>query len=448
MIKKIEIPDLSAIDANKSAEFLKDADVRLLVNKSFTPYSPWEKIKYWSLPKGVSPLELWAAISLVRREAMPHRVSPVLSESGQRFSYLSWLPELEQFLHQVDMKLGGNLAVFGTHVDERMRHYLLSRGIMEEAIASSQLEGAHSTRKAAKQLLLEQRKPSNKDERMIVNNYQAMRFIEDEFKNRQLDEKSLLHLHEILTVGTLEKSDVGRYRKDNDEIVVGSNVKEEEIYHVPPKELFIKKEIKRLIDYANDSLHEPAFVHPVIKAIILHFWIGYLHPFVDGNGRLARAIFYWYLLRKGYWAFGYLPLSKVIKNSPGQYRDAYIYSEQDNCDLTYFIDYNIRKINQALQEFELYAQNKWQENATMAKLARTKYEFNDRQIQLLRYFYKNKDASTSLTTHMKIHETARMTAAQDLKGLLKKGFVITKKVGRIVYYYPTDKVSAMFRDKG
>jgi Fic family protein len=112
--------------------------------------------------------------------------------------------------------------------------------------------------------------------------------------------------------------------------------------------------------------------------------------------------------------------------------------------LTYFIDYNIRKIIQAKKEFETYAERKWKENAKMTKLARDKYGLNDRQIQLLRYCYKNKDASASVTTHMKVNEVSRLTAAKDLKDLETNGFLSSKKIGRMVHYYATDKAMAMF----
>lgn len=444
MLKKIENPDISGIDNKKIAELLQNEKVRLLARKSLSPYVHWEKIKHWPVPEGISNLELWAIIKILRNKIFDRKNCVVKDENGIFFSWTPYLPKLEQFLHEIDLRLGGNLFITENQISDELQHRLLSRGVMEEAIASSQLEGAHTSRKAAKQILLEGKKPKNKDEQMIVNNYQAMRLIESELKDKKLDEEFLFSLHKILTKDTLEDSEIARYRKDEDEIIVGDDGSKNEIYHIPPKEEFVKKEIKKLIAYANNELLDANFTHPVIKAIIIHFWIGYLHPFVDGNGRMARALFYWYLLREKYWAFGYLPLSKIIKNSPAQYRDAYIYTEQDDNDLTYFIEYNINKINQAMKEFEAYAGRKWKENTKMARTAREKYQLNDRQIQLLRYFYKNKDVTTSASSHMKVYETSRITAMKDLKGLEKQGLVTSKKTGRIVYYYATDKSGGLF----
>ena len=443
MFKKIEKPDISSIKGDDFSKLFRNESVQRLVQRSLAPYSHWEEIKHWEALGGIKPLEIWATIKFIRNKVLDRKESIIKDEKGNSFTWISWLPGLEQFLHEVDMKLGGNLFV-NSQINDELQHRLFSRGIMEEAIASSQLEGAHTSRKAAKKIILEGRKPMNRSEQMIVNNYKAMRLIEDELKIQKITEEILFSLHRILTANTLGESEIGRYRKDEDEIIVGGDGSRGEIYHIPPKEDFVKKEIKRFIAYANSELRDGSFVHPVIKAVILHFWFGYLHPFIDGNGRMARALFYWYLLRERYWAFGYLPLSKIIKNSPGQYRDAYIYTEQDDNDLTYFIDYNIRKIIQAMREFEVYAERKWRENAKMAKLARGKYQLNDRQIQLLRYFYKNKDATTSITSHAKVNEVSRLTAMKDLKRLQDHGFVTPKRTGRTIFYYATDKTAVLF----
>jgi Fic family protein len=279
---------------------------------------------------------------------------------------------------------------------------------------------------------------------MILNNYTAMLGIEDDYKNRRLDRELLIELHVMLAKNTIDRNDVGRIREDSDGIVV-SNASDGNIYHVPPRRAFLDRELDRLVQYANDELLEKEFIHPVVKAIALHFWIGYLHPFVDGNGRLARALFYWYLLRRDYWGISYLPLSRVIKNSPAQYRDAYVYSEQDEHDLTYFIDYNIRKIIQATRDFDLYVTRKQAENQGMARVARTKFQLNDRQIQLLRYLYKNAGASTTINLHARVYGIARLTAQSDLRTLEKKGFLESKRLGRERPFQATPKIDQLFK---
>jgi Fic family protein len=315
---------------------------------------------------------------------------------------------------------------------------------MEEAIASSQLEGAATSRQEAKKMLREGRKPINKSEQMILNNYISMKAIEDSYKDREMSVDLILELHSLITKDTLDSQDEKpRIRKTGEPIYVTDNLTDT-IYHKGPDIKFVKKELKELVKFANDKFENQPFTHPIIKAIMLHFWMGYLHPFTDGNGRLARLLFYWYLIKKGYWAFVYLPISKIIKKSPKQYIMAYVYSENDDNDMTYFLDYNIRKIKLAVKEFTEYLDKQSRKNVMMKKKCDTKYKLNIRQVQLLQYYFGAPDERTTLTAHMNVNQVAKMTAIKDLKDLVKKGFLIMKKSGRNVYYYSTKKIMELF----
>jgi Fic family protein len=279
---------------------------------------------------------------------------------------------------------------------------------------------------------------------MILNNYNTIKAIEDDYKEEELTKELLFEFHSMITKDTMEDpNESGRFRREDEDIKVWDH---NTILHVPPNVDFMNSEMDRLIKFANDGLSEQTFLHPVAKAIMLHFWIGYLHPFVDGNGRLARLLFYWYLLKKDYWAFSFLPISAVIKNSSEQYKMAYLYSEGDDNDLTYFIDYNVRKIEQAIDEFDAYIKEKYQENARMNKDAVDKYELNERQISLLQYLSSNPtQKNTNTRLHKDINQISRQTAAKDLKELVSLGFMREKKKGRRIIYYGTDKVNKLFR---
>ena len=121
---------------------------------------------------------------------------------------------------------------------------------------------------------------------------QSIKTILDEKLNIEL----LLKLHLLITKETLESpDDEGRFRNPNDNFSVVTNYGE--LLFTPPKAEEIENRLKALIDFANETNDKP-FIHPVIKAIILHFWMAYIHPFIDGNGRMARTLFYWYMLKK------------------------------------------------------------------------------------------------------------------------------------------------------
>ena len=141
----------------------------------------------------------------------------------------------------------------------------------------------------------------------------------------------------------------------------------------------------------------------------------------------------------------YLPISKLIRKSPGQYKKAYIYSEQDDNDLTYFVDYNIRIIQLAMKEFQEYINSQYQRNLELTELVSKKYNLNNRQIELLQYFIKNNDHKRTQTKiYQKIHQVSLPTAASDLRQLEAQSLLKREKVGRNIYYYPTEKIQELF----
>lgn len=289
-------------------------------------------------------------------------------------------------------------------------------------------------------MILEKRTPKTPSERMIVNNYNTMRMLEQDYKNRELSKDLLFEIHGMLTKDTISVDEQNRFRKDTDEVVVRND---RYIAHIPPKEAFLNPEIDRLISFANDKENR-IFTHPVIKAIFLHFWIGYLHPFTDGNGRIARALFYWYLLKKDYWTFMYLPISSIIKNSPSQYANAYIYAEQDGLDLTYFYDYHIRKIIQSLEEFRKYVDKVNAENKQIDVTLGKEIVLNDRQKQLIHYLLSDtEDGYATVSSHMALNNIARRTAFSDLKQLKQKGLLTSRKEGKFTKYYISAKLKEL-----
>lgn len=441
-IYKIEKPNLSGINANELfTRMFQGEDIAKISLKASCPvYLAWNRFKYLKLSDNFSQEELWTVVKFMRK--IQSRKSVIKNENGEYFTWLN-LPGVEQFFHEVDLNTGGRLFTSVKDIDEKNKFKFISRGIVEEAIASSQLEGAHTTRQLAKQFLREGRKPKTEAEHMVLNNYKSMLAIEQQYKNHEIGLNTIFELHSMIVKNTVPSDEQRRFRNDSDNIVV-SDGEEKFIYFEPPKSEFVKQEIERLIAFANDKMGEQ-FLHPIIKAIKLHFWVGYLHPFTNGNGRLARLLFYWYLLRRGYWAFAYLPISKIIRRSPAQYGNAYIYSEQDDLDLTYFIDYNIRKIKLAIKDFNIYLQEKSSENKQMRKIAKTKYQLNDRQIQLVQYYCNNQDEYTSIKMHMNIYQISRITAFRDLKELENLGFIVAKQVKRNVYYYGTEKIKELFK---
>lgn len=186
-------------------------------------------------------------------------------------------------------------------------------------------------------------------------------------------------------------------------------------------------------------------MHPVIKGIILHFWLAYEHPFVDGNGRTSRAIFYWFLLKQKYWLVEILPISRIILKAPSKYMRAFLFSETDDGDLTYFVEYNVRALRLAIEELRLYMTRKQQEFKQARSQLRKVPGLNHRQVELLQHALRHPDSVYTFRRHMNTHGIVYQTARTDLFGLARRGFFKETKEGRLYLFYPIDDLATKLK---
>lgn len=372
-------------------------------------YLYWDKIKYKA--KDCTPLELWSAIKLfrfLRRKEVKFY--------STKFHYVI-TDYIQKSLHQFDMHIGGNLGS-NIGIAETDKTKFIISSIMEEAISSSQMEGASTTRKKAKEMIEQDKKPKNKSEKMILNNFITMKHIV-QHKSDDLTPENLLQIHKLITSNTLDDvEDEGKFRENNDVHVV--NHANSEIVHTPPLQSDIQKLINDLCIFFNTDSEE--FTHPIIKGCIIHFMIGWIHPFTDGNGRTARAIFYWYMLKKGYWLTEYLSISRIIKDTKSQYEKAYLYTEIDENDLTYFISYHIKTMEKAFIALKEYINHKQKEVFQAAKFMKIP-GVNDRMAQILKTVHDDPDRILNTKEMESRFNVSNYTARTDLKSLVQLGFL-------------------------
>lgn len=388
------------------------------INKSILKindeYLYWSDVKYRAQAIGISKEELWALVKYIR-SGTDVKISEF---EHMHFSLTNFM---QRQCHEFDMNFGGSWGASKIFPDDKATQelYLVS-SIMEEAIASSQMEGASTTREAAKEMLRKKISPKDKSQRMIVNNYNTINFIRDHSKE-DLTPAFIMQVHALMTDRALDIEDAaGRFRRQEENIVVGDGITGE-IVHIPPEVECLNVFIDRLCAFFNDK--SPAiFIHPVIRGIIIHFLMGYYHPFADGNGRTARALFYWYMMRNDYWLVQYLSISRIIRGSKRAYEKAFLFTEHDSNDMGYFIKYHLDVLNKSFDELRKYLVRKHKEKKKSETLLRLG-NITARQAEILNRLIENPDeVLTSMDITSRFGVSAG-TAKSDLRNLTEKGYL-------------------------
>lgn len=407
---RITDKDLAAVMLAHS----KRADEKLnaLIDKINDDYEYWDTVKYKKRPDGcTSAQELWLRVRA-------SRISSTVYTWDKYNVNFGLTNKMQRLCHEFDMNFGGSWETGSVIPNDNRERYLVS-SLMEEAIYSSQMEGAATTRKVAKDMLRRQVTPKDKSQQMIANNYQTIRFIVEN-KYNPLTPELVLHIHHLMTEHTLnDPNDAGRLRKNN-EVVVEDGITHE-VVHTPPSYEELPSFLKELCKYFNET-NARVYVHPIIRGIIIHFMVAYMHPFVDGNGRTARALFYWYMLKQGYWLTEYLSISRVIAMSKKSYEKAFQYVEADFNDLGYFITYNLKVLDQAFKQLQNYIKKK-QEEKMLANTFLQLGDINERQARIIRMYMENpREVLTVRDLQNKFMVTAT-TAKSDIVGLMNRGLL-------------------------
>lgn len=397
---------LSLSQIKPAPEILSDTDSMNLAREYNEKYLHWDKLQYYDCGK-YGRESLWYMMRIMRLNTCKR-----VDLCGLSITY-NLLDRFQKPLHQMDMALStGILPING--FDDKRKMMLSISSMMEESIASSQIEGAATTTKEAKRMLRDNADPKNRSEMMIMNNYRAMEFIRSNLE-RELSPEFIMELHGIVTRDTLKESEYeGKFREDNS--IAVRDVLTGETYHEPVSHELIRPMIDSLCTFVND---ETDYIHPIIKGILIHFITAYIHPFMDGNGRVSRSLFYWYTMKEGYSVMEYLSISKAIREHKGRYEEAYQLSETDDNDVTYFLDYNIEMLMQSVEIFTGYLRRKINERRHVMELMDAG-DITQRQADILASLM-NSDVPQNIYELSSVLGVSPQTIRNDLNILIGKG---------------------------
>lgn len=435
-------PSLNPQKQLDAVQLLTNPQMQLLFQKIGNEYLYWDKVKYIA-PKGVDKLVLWHAVKIQRQ------LNAQCIKFGNYKFYFTITKNMLALLHNFDMNLGGSLGTKGI-IPTADKNYYLINSIMEEAIASSQMEGASTTRRIAKDMLRKKLKPTNKSQQMIVNNYETISRISRD-KLLDFSMERLLDIHRSIANKTLDNAEEEGVFRKNDDIFVVDGVTGH-VAHTPPSYIEINAMLQDLCEFANNN-NGDNFIHPIIKGIIIHFVLAYIHPFVDGNGRTARSLFYWYMIKNGYWLTEYLSISRIIYTNKTAYEKAFLYTENDGNDLSYFIQYHLNVMQKAFEDLKKYLQRKIDEQQNIFQFIGIS-NINERQRYVLKTISENKRILFTPKELATQFDVAVRTARTDLQDLVSMGFLSATNLNkRAIGYVKSDNFEILLqnyskKDKG
>ncbi len=415
-------------------------EFKKFVSRANAEYFHWDELRARPRPQGLSLESAWAAVKTTR--VAERRMLPLRDLNGNSFSY--WLPpQALATLHDVDRWGGSTPALHDDALPElrRVREQVIVGSLMEEAIATSQIEGAATTRRVAKEMLRTSRRARDRSEQMIVNSYETIQFLREQ-KTRDLSLDMLFEIQTRMTRGTLDDpAGVGRFRTQKDDVAV-VDVRDGEVIFTPPPAKLIRRRMQELVTFANAPNTSEEFIHPLVKAAVLHFWLAYEHPYVDGNGRTARALFYWFMLKNGYWLFEFLTVSRAImKRRMGYYR-SFLHSEHDDEDMTYSLLFQLEATKHALGDLRQHLREKQGRERELARTLRAFPDLNARQRALVDHVLRNPGEVVTFQSHQRTQGITYITARSDLLDLLERGLVDATRQGKQRAFYAAANLQA------
>jgi len=437
-------PTLSdAIDSFQGPNGLERLSTAIRMGIAAAPegrYRHWDTLRHVPPPSGMTPQDWWSAIKIARNQT--RRTIALLDRSGRPFSYCLADPVLE-LLHEIDANSTGPIASNPSITNPQMKDRYIQSSLIEEAITSSQLEGAATTREVAKAMIRSGRRPIDKSERMILNNYRAIKLIGG-LTHEKLSPRLIFDLHETITAGTIDTNAVDHFLRTPGDGIAVFDDRDNVLLHEPPSALEIPSRLDAMCRFANEQA-PGVFLHPVLKAIILHFWLAYDHPFIDGNGRTARALFYWSMLRQGFWLFEFVSISRILRDAPARYGRSFLYTETDENDLTYFILAQLEVLKRSIDELRSYLERKTREIRETEQRLRATASLNHRQVALVSHALRHPGSRYSIESHKVSHDVTYQTARTDLLALESKGLLIRTKQGKAFSFSAPADLDARLR---
>lgn len=399
---------------------MNDEAIQQLLMNYTERYLTKKEIMY-RLPSTITIDAFWPVI-LQHRRSLGCEL-PLFDQSGNPF-WMAITEKIREALLTIDTMATEN---FIERIPSKsIQETVITDALIDEAFNSSVIEGAFSTKKRTRELVEKKLLPTNKSEQMIINNYHALNYILENL-HKPIDEDMILSIYQKVVENTLDPEDIVEKYRDDAVYIYDPTGK---VIYEPPHFSRVLPLMNKLIEFINnDDLH-----HPIIKACIIHFYFVYVHPFFDGNGRTARALSYMYLLKQGYTFFKFFSISSLVREERPKYYKAIKDVEDNDSDLTYFIDFYTQMIIKSIFRILNDISKEYHNRIIDLYLNHKGVVLSSRQRKALKLLIKNEKNFTDAQEYMKRNRVAYETARTDLNQLVSLGLMNKSKEGKKYLY--------------
>jgi Fic family protein len=309
---------------------------------------------------------------------------------------------------------------------EQKKRYSI-KAATEEIASTSAIESIDFNRESIKSIL-KGIAPRDEQEVRILGQKKGLDFISN--SSNKITEENIYKLY-MMTVGDFladeSKLSAGSFYRDGEVFVVSDKLEHSGLDYKK-----LPQYMKSLVEFINsDNIEDD-----LAKAAVIHFYFAYLHPYFDGNGRMARLLHLWFLIQKGYHTTLFVPFSSYIQETRSDYYNAFTLVEENSrisgvLDVTPFVKYFAENVYNKMPEKEM-ADNTFSEY----KEHLMKGEITDKEASLWAFvvsFYGNEEFSTK-QLEKEYSDVAYATIRKFVLKFESWGLLSSRKAGNRVRY--------------
>ncbi|OUP60377.1 Fic family protein [Butyricicoccus pullicaecorum] len=237
-----------------------------------------------------------------------YRSLPLYDFHGNPVVYLENAAQLRLSAAKILLTPQNSAQLYGTQAMER------------EILSTFTIEQIDTSRSSVRRILSGYA-PTNEREQRIYGMKRGLEFIAD--PNNKISEETIYQLYQMV---------IGAFLPEEDQLLPGQRYRHDHVYIVGDKLEHTGLPWNKLASYMEQLvafIQQDSSINDLWKAALIHFYLAYLHPYFDGNGRMARLLHLWYLVQQGYSSALFVPLSEYIERSRKKYYDAFSLVEQN-----------------------------------------------------------------------------------------------------------------------